>query len=75
MVVTFAETVAETDSMPNRPELKSGSRLGLLMWQIRKWFDELKDLKALAFGQGGQRGFDGGIGGRIELQSTIGAFS
>ena len=49
VVVTFTETVAETDSVPDRPELKSGSRLGLLMRQIRKWFDELKDLKGLAF--------------------------
>ncbi len=49
VVVNFAEVTAETDSVPNRPELKSGSTLGLLMRQIRKWFDELKDLKALAF--------------------------
>ncbi len=45
VVVTFAESSSEG----NRPELKSGSRLGLLLQQIRQWFDELKDLKALAF--------------------------
>ena len=49
VVVNFAEVTAETDSVPNRPELKSGSTLGILLQQIRKWFDELKDLKALAF--------------------------
>lgn len=44
VVVTFVESMEDA-----RPELKSGSSLGLLLQQIRKWFDELKDLKALAF--------------------------